>query len=183
MDLVERVITAAETALADHQYASFIDVLTGMGLLHNVQAWHNGRVQYLDEMVQGSPEKLLKVIEMFQKWAAERRLRREDLPPHAAEVPHNQPISGSGAGFPPAFCLAATGGKEAGEASRKGQRGGAAPGVLHREGIEVFAVQSGTVEGRTADYAGQPAPVHGMRGPRPPRVLRERRCGANSPRH
>lgn len=42
MDLVERVTTAAETALADHQYASFIDVLTGMGLLHNVQMWHNG---------------------------------------------------------------------------------------------------------------------------------------------
>ena len=86
MDLVERVTTAAETALADHQYASFIDVLTGMGLLHNVQAWHNGRVQYLDEMVQGSPEKLLKVIEMFQKWAAERSLRREDLPPHASFI-------------------------------------------------------------------------------------------------
>jgi hypothetical protein len=86
MDLVERVTTAAETALADHQYASFIDVLTGMGLLHNVQMWHNGRVQYLDEMVQGSPEKLLKVIEMFQKWAAERSLRREDLPPHASFI-------------------------------------------------------------------------------------------------
>jgi hypothetical protein len=45
MDLVTRVTTAAEAALADHQYASFIDVLTSMGLLHNVQAWHNGRVQ------------------------------------------------------------------------------------------------------------------------------------------
>ena len=67
MDLAERVTTAAETTLADHQYVSFIDVLTGMGLLHNVQAWHNGRVQYLDEMVQGSPEKLLQVIDIFQK--------------------------------------------------------------------------------------------------------------------
>jgi hypothetical protein len=36
MDLAERVTTAAETTLADHQYVSFIDVLTGMGLLHNV---------------------------------------------------------------------------------------------------------------------------------------------------
>lgn len=86
MDLTERVTISAEAALADHQYASFIDVLTGMSLLHNVQAWHNGRVQYLDEMVQGSPEKLLKVIELFQKWAAERGLRREDLPPHASFI-------------------------------------------------------------------------------------------------
>jgi hypothetical protein len=77
----------AEAALADHQYASFIDVLTGMGLLHNVQQWHNGRVQYLDEMMQGSPEKLLKVIDIFHKWAAGRGLRREDLPPHASFIP------------------------------------------------------------------------------------------------
>jgi hypothetical protein len=87
VDLVTRVTTAAEAALADHQYASFIDVLTGMNLLQNVQAWHNGRVQYLDEMVQGSPEKLLKVIELFQQWAAQRGLRREDLPPHASFIP------------------------------------------------------------------------------------------------
>jgi hypothetical protein len=87
MDLTERVTLSAETALADHQYASFIDVLTGMGLLHNVQAWHNGRVQYLDEMVQGSPEKLRNVIDIFQKWAVERGLRREDLPPHASFIP------------------------------------------------------------------------------------------------
>ena len=86
MDLVERVTTAAEAALADHQYASFIDVLTGVGLLHNVQAWHNGRVQYLDEMMQGSPEKLLKAIDIFQKWAAGRGLRCEDLPPHASFI-------------------------------------------------------------------------------------------------
>ncbi|HUE22986.1 MAG TPA: DUF2293 domain-containing protein [Bryobacteraceae bacterium] len=87
MGLLERVTAAAEAALADHQYASFIDVLTGMGLLHNVQAWHNGRVQYLDEMVQGGPEKLRQVIDTFQKWAAERGLRAEDLPPHASFVP------------------------------------------------------------------------------------------------
>jgi len=77
---------SAETAPADHQYASFIDVLTSMGLLHNVQAWHNGRVQYLDEMTQGSPEKLLKVIDIFQKWAARRGLRCEDLPPHSSFI-------------------------------------------------------------------------------------------------
>ncbi|MGC9945035.1 MAG: DUF2293 domain-containing protein [Bryobacteraceae bacterium] len=87
MDLVTRVTHAAEAALADRQYASFIDVLTGMGLLHNVQSWHNGRVQYLDETMQGGPEKLLKTIEIFQQWAARRGLRPEDLPPHASFIP------------------------------------------------------------------------------------------------
>ena len=86
MDLVTRVTTAAEASLADHQYVSFIDVLTGINLLQNVQAWHNGRVEYLDEIVQGSPEKLLKVIEV-QQWAAQRGLRSEDLPPHAPFIP------------------------------------------------------------------------------------------------
>jgi len=74
----------AESALADHQYASFIDILSGMGLLHNVGTWHNGRVKYVDELMQGSPEKLLNVIDLFQKWAARRGLRREELPPHAS---------------------------------------------------------------------------------------------------
>ena len=58
-----------------------------MSLLHNVGAWHNGRVQYLDEMLQGSPEKLLKVIEIFRQWAAQRGLRSEELPPHASFIP------------------------------------------------------------------------------------------------
>jgi hypothetical protein len=87
MDLVERVTMSAEAALADHQYVSFIDVLTGMSLLHNVETWHNGRVQYLDELMQGSPEKLLKTIEIFHQWAARRGLRSEDLPPHASFIP------------------------------------------------------------------------------------------------
>jgi len=86
MDLAERVVSVAEAALADHQYASFIDVLTGMRLLHNVQVWHNGRVQYLDEMVQGSAEKLRQVIATFQRWADQCGLRTEDLPPHDASA-------------------------------------------------------------------------------------------------
>jgi hypothetical protein len=86
MGFTERVTSAAEAALADHQYASFIDVLSGMGVLHNVQTWHNGRVQYLDELMQGGPDKLLKTIEIFHRWAAERGLRLEDLPPHASFI-------------------------------------------------------------------------------------------------
>jgi hypothetical protein len=86
MDLTERVIGAAEAALADHQYVSFIDVLSGMRLLPNPQAWHYGRVQYLDEMVQGGAQKLTKVVEIFVGWAEQRGLRREDLPPHASFI-------------------------------------------------------------------------------------------------
>ncbi len=84
MELSERVARSAEAALADHQYVSLIDVLSGMSLLQNVGTWHNGRVKYVDELMQGSPEKIRKVIELFQGWAAGRGLRREDLPPHAS---------------------------------------------------------------------------------------------------
>ena len=38
-------------------------------------------------MVQGGPEKLRQGIDIFQKWAAQRGLRREDLPPHASFIP------------------------------------------------------------------------------------------------
>lgn len=86
MDLAQRVTTAAEAALADHQYVSFIDVLSGMQLLPNVQAWHYGRVEYLDDIVQGGPDKLGKTLEIFVKWAEQRGLRREDLPPHASFI-------------------------------------------------------------------------------------------------
>jgi len=108
-----------------------------MGLLHNVQAWHNGRVQCLDEMVQGSPEKLLKVIEIFQQWAARRGLRSEDLPPHASFIPRPPKYRTASQvpvleqAFRRHFVSPQLPGKEAGEAAGKCQRGGAAHRVLH----------------------------------------------------
>lgn len=70
--LDERVRKAAEEALADHQSVSLIDVLTGMGLLahSHVIEWRQGRVDFLEVVIQGRREKISYSIQSFQRWAA-----------------------------------------------------------------------------------------------------------------
>ncbi len=70
--LNNRVRRAAEAALADHQSVSVIDVLLGMGLLAHprVIEWRQGRVEFLEEVIQGRPEKIAYSIRSFQHWAA-----------------------------------------------------------------------------------------------------------------
>jgi hypothetical protein len=179
---------SAESALADHQYVSFIDVLTGMNLLHNVETWHNGRLQYLDELMQGGPEKLLKTIEIFYQWAAARGLRSEDLPPHASFIPRPPKYTASQypvleQAFRLHFVSTELTEKKLEKLREKNQLGGAAYRVFHREKLEMFAMQSGIVDGRLVDHAEQPGLVHGLRGPRPPGLLGQRRRGAYPPRY
>ena len=54
-----RVVQAAEAALADHGYVSLIDLFTGMRLLLpvHVESWRKGRIEFLEPMIQGSPQK------------------------------------------------------------------------------------------------------------------------------
>ena len=75
--LEERVAFAAEDALADHQYVSVIDVLTGIGFLSpaHLDDWRKGRLPYLEQAVQAGPEKVSRAIKMFQDWAQERGLK------------------------------------------------------------------------------------------------------------
>ena len=79
--LEERVVRAAEGALADHNYVSPIDVLTGMGLLapSNVERWRKGLLNYLREMIQGSPEKINRTLAIFQDWALKRGLQPQEV--------------------------------------------------------------------------------------------------------
>lgn len=75
--LEDRVIRAAERALEYQQRVSALDVLAGMGLLapSNIEAWREGRLDYLEEMIQGSYEKVAHSLEIFRNWAASRRLQ------------------------------------------------------------------------------------------------------------
>jgi hypothetical protein len=79
--LEERVVRAAEGALTDQNYVSPIDVLTGMGLVapSNVEAWRKGRINYLREMIQGSPEKINRALGIFQDWAVKRGLKPQEV--------------------------------------------------------------------------------------------------------
>ena len=75
--LQERVVRAAEAALAHHQYVSSIDVLVGMGLLAptHVQLWRKGRLDFLERSIQGNLSKISKSMSLFHQWAVEKGLR------------------------------------------------------------------------------------------------------------
>lgn len=75
--LEQRVVRAAEAALADHQYVSTIDVLVGMGLLppSNVQAWKQGHVEYLEAGIQANLSKISLSIALFHRWAEAKGLK------------------------------------------------------------------------------------------------------------
>jgi len=76
--LEERVIKAAEAALADHQYVTAIDVLVGMGWLTTPQVdrWRQGRFDYLERQVTASLSKISTAVATFRHWA-----RSEGLTP------------------------------------------------------------------------------------------------------
>ncbi|HTS29952.1 MAG TPA: DUF2293 domain-containing protein [Bryobacteraceae bacterium] len=77
LTLEERVLRSAEGALEDQQHVSAIDVLARMGLLalSNVDAWRHGRIPYLEELIQGGPEKIGRTMEIFHQWAKSRGLQ------------------------------------------------------------------------------------------------------------
>jgi hypothetical protein len=75
--LEDRVIRAAGRALENQQHVSAIDVLMGMGLLpySNVERWRKGRIDLLEDTIQGSPEKIAKSLAIFRSWAESRGLQ------------------------------------------------------------------------------------------------------------
>src|ERR1035438_2521909 len=73
----KRVAHAAEAALADHQYVSAIDVLSGMGLLAptHVAAWRKGRIDFLEQVIQGNLGKISLSMKLFREWAESKDLQ------------------------------------------------------------------------------------------------------------
>jgi hypothetical protein len=75
--LANRVVQAAEAALADHGYVSLIDLFTGMRLLQpvHVESWRKGRIEFLEPMIQGSPHKIASAQSLFLQWARDKGLQ------------------------------------------------------------------------------------------------------------
>jgi hypothetical protein len=76
-ELEARVVRAAEAALGRQQYVSAIDVLCGMGLLQptHVDSWRKGRIDCLEQMIQGNRDKISFSFQMFQQWAQQKSLK------------------------------------------------------------------------------------------------------------
>ena len=77
LTLEERVTRSAEGALEAQQHVSAIDVLMSMGLLHqsNLDAWRHGRIGFLEDTIQGSPERVGWSLKLFREWAESRGLQ------------------------------------------------------------------------------------------------------------
>jgi hypothetical protein len=75
-DLRARVVRAAEAVLSRQQYVSAIDVLCGMGLLASthVDSWRKGRIDVLEQFIQGKRSKISSSLALFCDWAQHKGL-------------------------------------------------------------------------------------------------------------
>jgi hypothetical protein len=72
-----RVVQAAEAALQKQQFVSPIAVLLGIGRLapSHVEQWRQGRIGYLEELVQGNLHKIVDILRTFRQWALAKGLQ------------------------------------------------------------------------------------------------------------
>lgn len=77
----QRVARAAAEALQDHGYVAPVEVLMGMGWLQPVHSdrWRQGRLPYLEQMVQAAPAKVATAMRALQAWAGEQELQPSEV--------------------------------------------------------------------------------------------------------
>lgn len=75
--LEQRVVGVAEAALAEREFVTPIDVLVGLGWLapRRVEEWRQGRVGYLEAVVEAGLGKISTAMRLFRRWARGRGLK------------------------------------------------------------------------------------------------------------
>ncbi|MGO9741653.1 MAG: hypothetical protein ACLPN5_09120 [Roseiarcus sp.] len=78
--LEDRVIRAAEGALARQEYVSAIDVLLGLGWLDasSLARWRQGRVESLERVVQANLARVSEAMKLFRGWASQKGLKASE---------------------------------------------------------------------------------------------------------
>ncbi|MGB6399750.1 MAG: hypothetical protein WBF73_29335 [Bradyrhizobium sp.] len=99
--LAQRVVKAAEAALAGQGYASSIDVLVGIGWLDGgkVEQWRRGQIDYLERAVQTNLPRISEAMKLFRSWAARRGLSASPTS-YIARSPWRQTLRFSRSGDP-----------------------------------------------------------------------------------
>src|SRR3984893_6353091 len=99
--LAERVVKAAEAALAAQGYASSIDVLVGIGWLDagKLEQWRRGQIDYLERVVQSNLPRVSEAMKLFRSWAAGRGLYASPTS-YVARRPRRQTLRFSRSGDP-----------------------------------------------------------------------------------
>lgn len=75
--LEARVVRAAEATLEFQKFVAPIDVLIGLGWLtsSHVDAWRQGRVDYLERSINANLNKISRAMGVFRRWARQRGLQ------------------------------------------------------------------------------------------------------------
>jgi hypothetical protein len=99
--LVDRVVKAAETALAAQHYVSPIDVFAGIGWLDPgaEKRWRQGQIDCLEGAVQASLPRLSEAMKLFRSWATGKGLLASETA-YVARTPQRGTLRFSRSGNP-----------------------------------------------------------------------------------
>jgi hypothetical protein len=121
--LAERVTKAAEAAFAAQKYVSPVDVLVGIGWLDPgaVKRWRQGRVDYLERVVQTNLPRISEAMKLFRSWASAKGLVPSETC-YVARMPQRRTLRFSKSGNPTIELLYRTHWISGGLSERKRER-------------------------------------------------------------
>jgi hypothetical protein len=99
--LADRVVKAAEAALAARNYVSPVDVLIRIGWLDPgaVKRWQQGQIDYLERVVQTNLSRISEAMKLFRSWATAKGLTASETS-YVARKPSRPPLRFSKSGNP-----------------------------------------------------------------------------------
>ena len=99
--LADRVISAAEAALAAQGYVAPIDVLVGIRWIDggSVRRWRQGQIDYLERAVQTNLPRISEAMKLFRSWATGKGLAPSETQ-YVAQTPRRQSLRFSKSGEP-----------------------------------------------------------------------------------
>jgi hypothetical protein len=99
--LEQRVVRAADAALAERRFVTALDVVVGIGWLspQAVDRWRQGRVEYLEREVQANLHKISTAMALFRRWAEQRDLQPSEAA-YVARTRDRRPLRFSASGAP-----------------------------------------------------------------------------------
>jgi hypothetical protein len=99
--LEERVVRAAEAALADQHFVTAIDILVGIDWLSlpQVEDWRKGRIPYLERVTTSNLSTITKAMHLFRRWAVHQGLKPSETV-YLARTRDRRPLRFSKSGDP-----------------------------------------------------------------------------------
>ena len=168
--LEQRVVRAAEAALAQRRFVTAIDVLVGLGWLEprRVDEWRQGRVPYLEAVVIASLGKISTAMKAFRGWAAARGLNPSETP-YVARTRDRRRLWFSKSGDPAIEQAYRTHwvSPELSERKRErlADRQSRAPDLVVVSPVKDWTCTvCGSEQGGVADHGGPRGGMHGLRG-------------------